>query len=439
MRLIKPLPADLKTWATLLNQNFNDCVWLDSSNHHGQSLLAFAGLQTQIFQDEFSFNAFKEFFEKLSLSQNQDSASSSSKFFFEGGWIGYLSYECYAFNPLFQQKPNSIKSYPLSVWKYYDTFLIEQQNKLFFYSKSHRSQKIYDHLLFLFKKFKQKTNYSHFCKTKLTSTTDENLYLDHIHKIQNSLKSGDFFELNYSLEWHGLYSGNSFELYQKLRLISPAPMMSFFNWPEIQILSASPECFFKINPSGLIQTYPIKGTIQKSHKFTTDTKLKKRLLESQKDRSELLMVTDMLRNDLGRICKPGSIKTPHVFDLQSFSHYHHLVSHIEGQLKNSLTFYDIFCALFPGGSITGAPKVEVMKHIQNLEQRSRGVYTGALGYISDSGSTQLSIPIRTLTIHEEKLEFATGSGIVIDSIAQNEYQECQIKAKGILEALNERL
>lgn len=414
-----------------MTRAFDDTVWLDTANQNGSSVIAFQSLETKTFRNLEDHKAFQSFFEKFSFSHNNDSFT---EFDFCGGWIGYLSYECFAFNPNLPIELKFQKDYPLSVWKYYDTFLVQQDQSVWFCSLSENANQIYETLLLQKQNFeKQPKSNSSF--QEFHCSTEKPHYLEQIQTIHEHLKNGRYFELNYSMEFSTEFLGSATDLYLGLRRISPAPMMSFFHWPEIQILSASPECFFKINQQNQLVTYPIKGTIKKYADESEDHQHKQNLFLSEKDRAELLMVTDMLRNDLGRICKIGSIHVPKVYDLQSFSHYHHLVSHIFGELKDNISFYDIFCALFPGGSITGAPKVEVMKHIQNLEARARGIYTGGVGYLSDSGTAQFAIPIRTLIKHQNHLEFATGSGIVIDSIAEKEFEECHIKAKGILETL----
>ena len=159
------------------------------------------------------------------------------------------------------------------------------------------------------------------------------------------------------------------------------------------------------------------------------------LTDSAKDKAELLMVTDMIRNDIGRICKTGSIAVPVIFAAHTFSHYHHLISTVTGELKPDTNFYDVFKAIFPCGSITGAPKIKVIESIDKLENQARGVYTGALGLISNNGYVDFSVPIRTLTIHNNQISFGVGGGIVADSQCDSEYDECLLKAKGLLESL----
>jgi len=239
------------------------------------------------------------------------------------------------------------------------------------------------------------------------------------------------------MEFQGEFSGSHINLYHKLRKITQAPMMSYMDFPELKILSASPERFFKIKDHN-IHCYPVKGTIKRGDTQKQDETNKIKLLKSDKDQAELLMVTDMLRNDLGRFCQTGSVKVEELVHVHTFSHYHHLISEIEGKLDEDYRFSDVFRGLFPGGSITGAPKIKVMEHIDKLENRARGVYTGAIGYMSNNGIIDFNIPIRTMTIQDEQLSFATGGGIVADSECEAEYDECMVKAAGIVEALNSK-
>jgi para-aminobenzoate synthetase component 1 len=211
-------------------------------------------------------------------------------------------------------------------------------------------------------------------------------------------------------------------------------MMAFLRHDDEAILSASPECFFRLEDMRLT-TFPIKGTVKRGTTPWDDAQNTAALIADAKSRAELLMVTDMLRNDLGRVCRMGTVRVKDLARVETFSHYHHLISEITGELVPGTTFAAVFAALFPGGSITGAPKTKVMEEIARLENRYRGVYTGAIGLIGDHGFVEFNIPIRTLTVRGDKLTFATGGGIVVDSTAAAEYEECLIKAAGILEAL----
>jgi para-aminobenzoate synthetase component 1 len=356
-------------------------------------------------------------------------------------WLGFISYEAYALNPTIPFKPRNLPTYPLAVFRHYENFIFtdHRNNKTFFISHAENGEKIYRDL--------QKK--SHTEKSDLTweiglakANRSANAYADDFLRVKNSLEKGDFLELNHTFEFTTPFSGSSLGAYLTLRQIAPAPMMTYLAWPEVTILSASPECFFKIT-NRKIQTFPIKGTRKRFSDPMIDDKMKGSLMSSAKDQAELLMITDMLRSDLGRLCATGSVVVDQLFSLHSFSHYHHLIAEISGHLKKDQNLSDVFLSLFPGGSITGAPKIEVIKNIDALENRARGIYTGALGLIGND-CAQFSIPIRTIVIENQskvispparELKYAVGSGIVADSECEAEYQECLVKASGIFQAL----
>ena len=267
-------------------------------------------------------------------------------------------------------------------------------------------------------------------KTNISRKT----YNSGFESIKKSLVDGDYFELNYTMEFETSFAGSPLDLFLCLRNTTKAPMMSYIDFPEVKILSSSPERFFQIQENR-INMFPIKGTIKRGANPEDDEKQKQILFNSHKDQAELLMVTDMLRNDLGRVCKTGSVSVDSLSKVHTFSHYHHLVAKITGLLENKVGLVDVFEAVFPCGSITGAPKIKVMEHIEKLENRARGVYTGAIGFISDNGYADFSVPIRTITIQDAILNFATGGGIVADSDCDQEYDECLVKAAGIMEAM----
>lgn len=355
---------------------------------------------------------------------------------FEGGWIGYIAYEAYRFNDLVPFKPSYTKDYPLAVFRYYDSFIHinHYDGKKYFISLSKDAKTIWDDLCQQIRKKRILPIQPGFTVTDLRSLTSRREYNACFGKVKDSILNGDYFELNYTIEYSGRFSGDPVLLYKSLRKRVPAPMMAYIGFSEIKVLSASPERFFKITDR-LISTFPIKGTMKRGATLKEDEQNKLRLIRSSKDKAELLMVTDMLRNDLGRFCQTGSVKVEALAGIHTFSHYHHLIAKISGELRQDSRLSDIFFGLFPGGSITGAPKIRVMEHIDRLENRARGVYTGAIGYISNNGVIDFNIPIRTITIKDGHLSFAVGGGIVADSECEAEFEECLVKAAGILEAI----
>jgi len=224
------------------------------------------------------------------------------------------------------------------------------------------------------------------------------------------------------------------ELYARLRERNPAPFAGYFDLGGFVLASASPERFLRVE-DGEVETRPIKGTRPRGQTPEEDARQRDDLLHSIKDRAENVMIIDLLRNDLGRVCAYGSVQVPVVCRLESYRTVHHLVSEVVGRLRPGLGPIDLLRAAFPGGSVTGAPKVRAMEIIAELEQTARGPYCGSLGYIGFDGSMDTNILIRTFTMGRGWMQFPVGGGIVADSIPEAEYEETLHKAEGLLRAL----
>jgi para-aminobenzoate synthetase component 1 len=231
-------------------------------------------------------------------------------------------------------------------------------------------------------------------------------------------------------------SGDPWLAYQHLREISPAPFSAYLKLPWGEVLSVSPERFLQVT-RGAVETAPIKGTRPRSEHPPTDRRLARELAESQKDRAENLMIVDLLRNDLGRHCVPGSVRVPRLFEVQSFANVHHLVTTIRADLPADGDPLALLGGAFPGGSITGAPKRRAMQVIRELEPHRRGVYCGSIGYLGYDGSLDTSITIRTLLQQDGVARFWAGGGVVADSQLEAEFQETLDKAAGMLRLMRE--
>ena len=231
-----------------------------------------------------------------------------------------------------------------------------------------------------------------------------------------------------------LANSDGWELFQKLTAVSPAPFSAFLDCGDFQIASSSPEQFLRMSGSQIV-TRPIKGTRPRDPDPTRDAQLAYELQTSTKELAELVMITDLLRNDLGKVCEFGSVQTPEIAKLEKFAQVQHLVSTVEGRLRNDVTHFTSFAAAFPGGSITGAPKFRAMKIIDELEPVSRGPYCGAIGFLGFNRESQLSIAIRTAICQDGLAHFNVGAGIVADSDPGAEYEETLAKAAGFLAAL----
>ncbi len=252
--------------------------------------------------------------------------------------------------------------------------------------------------------------------------------------VQDYLQSGDCYQINLAQRFSAAATGDALSAYLKLRELSPAPYAAFLNFPDVQILCASPERFISVN-NGRVETRPIKGTRPRDDDPQRDKQLADELRVHPKDRAENLMIVDLLRNDLGKHCAPGSVRVPKLFEVESYSNVHHLVSTVQGELAAGRDALDMLQGCFPGGSITGAPKLRAMQIIEQLEPNRRGVYCGSIGYVGFDGNMDSNIVIRTLVYSDNEIRCWAGGGIVADSQCDAEYQETLDKASAMLELL----
>ena len=261
-------------------------------------------------------------------------------------------------------------------------------------------------------------------------------YEDKAQQVIDYIFAGDIFQANLSQRFDAtLQNGDdAFTLYRKLRTISPAPFAGFFNFDNGNLLSSSPERFLKTD-GGDVETKPIKGTRPRGATEKEDRVLAQDLLDSQKDNAENVMIVDLLRNDLSRVSKDGSVKVTRLCELESFATVHHLVSTIQSKLRSARTSTDLLKACFPGGSITGAPKVRAMEIISELEDTTRGPYCGSLGFLSFSGAMDTNILIRSMTCIGDNITFRAGGGIIADSKPSDEYRETLDKAAALADAI----
>jgi len=262
-------------------------------------------------------------------------------------------------------------------------------------------------------------------------------YQEKIKTIKKYLRLGETYQINYSNPIQYKYAQSKFELYLYLRSIAKPANGMYLNTDDIEILSMSPEKFFEVQ-NNIIHAYPIKGTIKRSNNIAEDEKLKIQLKQSKKDKAEHLMIVDLLRNDLGKICKYGTIDVNGLYNVKSFETIHHMETEIYGQLLENIEFKDIIQALFPSGSITGAPKERSMELIDQIENYNRGIYTGAMGYLSKNGYMNFNVAIRTMHFNDKKGTYPVGGGIVWDSTAKGERIEALDKAKIFDRALNKK-
>lgn len=261
-------------------------------------------------------------------------------------------------------------------------------------------------------------------------------FLDGVERVLEYLRAGDVFQANLSRRWRARYAGavDAAALYERLRESNPAPFAGLAHWQGSTVLSSSPERLIEID-GGLAQTRPIAGTHARKPGEADDLRQRQRLIGSLKERAEHVMLIDLERNDLGRVCVPGTVEVSELMSIETYAHVHHIVSNVRGRLRPGIGPGEALAAVFPGGTITGAPKVRAMEIIAELEGVGRGPYTGAMGYLSRCGRLDTNILIRTLVCEGDTVAFRAGAGIVADSVPALELAETRAKARGLLLAL----
>ena len=370
---------------------------------------------------------------------------------FVGGAVGYFSYDMKNFIEKLPSPSKGHMSIPLCFLAFYDTVIIfdHLQDTVFISStglpeetehhRQLRAQKRYEELCH---KLSSRTlcapHAAHLPHKQNAGEVISNFtredYLTAILKAKEYIAAGDIYQVNLSQRFSARVHSPPFQLFRTLRSLNPAPFSAFLDCGEATLISSSPERFLRM-AGRAVETRPIKGTRPRGRNKAEDDKLKDELLTSPKDRAELMMIVDLERNDLGRVCEYGSITVPELATLESYATVFHLVSTITGRLKEDKGHLDCIRASFPGGSITGAPKIRAMEIIDELEPIQRSIYTGALGYLGFNQQTDLNILIRTMLYHNGTIHFQVGGGIVADSDPALEYEETLHKGRALLAAL----
>lgn len=269
---------------------------------------------------------------------------------------------------------------------------------------------------------------------RFTSNFTKEAYVKAIEKIREYISNGDIYQANMTQRFECELQETPLELYAKLRHINPAPFASYLDFGEGRIVSSSPERFLRIQDR-VIETRPIKGTRPRGKTQAEDLANRAELVKSEKDRAELLMIVDLERNDLGKIAKIGTVQVPELFHVETYATVHHLVATITAEIREEYGIIDCIKAMFPGGSITGAPKIRSMEIIDELEPTQRNIYTGSIGYIGLNGDADLNIAIRTIICKDNRAYFQAGGGIVWDSDPVLEYEESLHKIQAHIHAM----
>lgn len=262
---------------------------------------------------------------------------------------------------------------------------------------------------------------------------EDNEFQQSVRKIQKYISQGDVFQVNLSVRQAKPLHVSALDVYKQLRILNPSPYMGYFHTPEFQLVSGSPELLVK-KKGKEVSTRPIAGTRSRGKDEAEDLVLARELIESEKERAEHVMLVDLERNDLGRVCEYGSVQVDEFMVIEKYSHVMHIVSNVKGQLADEKDEFDLIDSMFPGGTITGAPKIRTMEIIEELEPVRRGPYTGSLGWIGFNHDMELNIMIRTMLVKDNQAYVQAGAGIVIDSIPANEYKESMKKARALWNA-----
>lgn len=357
------------------------------------------------------------------------------------GAVGYLSYD---YGRKFEGIPSRHEKkihMPEAMFCFYDVYIIGNLEKKTLFLTARGETGMPEEVLDKVEKEIEKASCGRNCQrqTELAEfqpnfTKDE--YKQAIENMMKYMEEGHIYVANMTQQLTIESKKSPYEVFSYLRRHNPSPFGSYMNYGDFQIVSASVERFFKIR-NGIIETRPIKGTRKRGETPGEDEALRLELENSDKDKSELLMIVDLERNDLNRICEPGSVEVTELFQVEEYATVFQLVSAVQGRLKKGMDGMDVIPAVFPGGSITGAPKIRAMEIIDELEHDRRGLYTGSIGYLSFSGDCDLNIVIRTAVYENGRYHLGVGGGITYESDVEFEYEETLQKAKAILEAVYE--
>jgi len=417
----------------------NDCFWLDSSLTNKENRFSYMGANPKEIYSYFLKDSSQDIFTFLEKQLAKHSVNNTTlPFDFVGGFVGYFGYELKA---LVGTKAPYQSIYPDSLWFFVDTFIafdhLEKDMYFVCLDEKLEAEKWFEEVISQLETVQKRKSkplpQANLPKIYFARTRQQ--YIEDIKECKKYLEKGESYQICLTNELTTKTNLDPFSLYKILRAHNPAPYSSFFKHNDLAILCSSPEQFLKVDQKRNIQTKPIKGTIQRGRTKSEDYKFKKMLSESKKDWSENAMIVDLLRNDLGKICEFGSVKVTKSMSIESYETVHQIVSTIMGKLRNDVSLLDCVKACFPGGSMTGAPKKKVMEILNSLEKKSRGIYSGALGYLSLNQTLMLTIVIRTMIMQKDNLSIGAGGGILMDSDPQNEFTEMLLKTQALLESL----
>ena len=408
-------------------------AWLDSGGMARYDILTAAPQRTIVQEAGTGGDPFE-----LLRAELGESCTSAAGIPFAGGALGYWSYDLARHSMLLPSIAQDAERLPSMAVGLYDWALVLdhelQTAKVVSHQRYAETAALLPQLLRRLQDNAPLPGDDFRVQGKVESNFTHDSYRAAFDAVQGYLQAGDCYQINLAQRFSAAASGDAFGAWLELRRLSPAPYGAFLNLPQAQILCASPERFLSVH-EGRVETRPIKGTRPRGDEEESDRRLAEELRANPKDRAENLMIVDLLRNDLGKCCVPGSVRVPKLFEVESYANVHHLVSTVEGELAPVRGAFDLLRDCFPGGSITGAPKQRAMQIIEQLEPHRRGVYCGAIGYVGFDGNMDTNIAIRTLVYSAGQIRCWAGGGIVADSQCEAEYQETLDKASAMLGVL----
>jgi len=434
-------------------------IFFDSANHeqpyedtNRYSYIAFDPFQTvQLKNEAGKIKPFEQLFE---LIKNYNTQTIEALPPFQGGIAGCFAYDlCHYLEKIPYPAIDDMQFPDLAVGFYDSVIAFDHHKKKAWVfsngfpeknekSRLKRAKERLDYVLSEIKTLRPLDNIAtaHISFDEIQSNYTQGEYIDKVEQAKQYILNGDIFEVNFTQRFKShLPNGlTPFHLFRRIRKINASPYSSYFNIGDVKIISSSPERFLLVNDNK-VSTRPIKGTAPRSKTLEIDKSNANALLNSAKDRAENIMIVDLMRNDLSKVCADDSVIVEKLCDLESFATVHHLVSVITGILCQNTHPLDLLKAAFPGGSITGAPKVRSMEIIAELESHRRGPYCGCIGYVGFNGNMDSSILIRTYALREQHITYQTGGAIVLDSDASSEYLESLDKAQALHRALTERI
>ncbi|GAA0329439.1 aminodeoxychorismate synthase component I [Bacillus carboniphilus] len=360
---------------------------------------------------------------------------------FQGGAIGYISYDYARYIEKLPSLSRNDLEMPILYFLVFKEWVVfeHEQDQLWFMNLASDDLEGKNTLERMKQEWLEASAHpqkeDHFLATddKLHVSMTEEQFMEAVEKIREYIAQGDVFQVNLSVRQSKVLSANPFDIYKELRILNPSPYMGYMHTPDFQIVSGSPELLIK-KKGREVSTRPIAGTRSRGKDHEEDLQLARELMENEKERAEHVMLVDLERNDIGRVCEYGSVEVNEFMVIEKYSHVMHIVSNVRGTLAVDKDGFDLIEATFPGGTITGAPKIRTMEIIEELEPVQRGIYTGSIGWIGFDGNLELNIVIRTLLAKNGFGHIQAGAGVVIDSNPKHEYKEALKKAAALWKA-----